>query len=92
MLSIMQKDKERCYICGRIGHMECHHVFGGIANRKLSEKYGLKVYLCPDCHRLEKIAAHRNKNTMDFLHREGQQAFESYYDMDFKAIFGKNYL
>ncbi len=72
--------------------MECHHVFGGIANRKLSEKYGLKVYLCPDCHRLGKIAAHRNKNTMGFLHREGQQAFESYYDMGFKAIFGKNYL
>lgn len=41
----------RCWLCGRWGWLEEHHIFGG-ANRKKSEKYGLKVGLCGDtCHR-----------------------------------------
>ena len=31
----------RCWLCGRWGWLEEHHIFGG-ANRKKSEKYGLK--------------------------------------------------
>lgn len=51
--SIMQdKEDGQCYLC-RILHgdysikpvREEHHVIGGTANRRLSEKYGLKVYL-----------------------------------------------
>ena len=50
--SIMQRgsDWDFCYICGR-NHtadpcgLETHHVFGG-ANRKFSEKYGLKIHIC----------------------------------------------
>ena len=38
----MQKG-ERCYLCGRLTGLERHHVIGGVANRKLSEKYGLWV-------------------------------------------------
>ena len=34
----------RCWLCGRYGLMEEHHIFSG-ANRKLSEKYGLKVMM-----------------------------------------------
>lgn len=47
--SIIQKKKE-CIICNSL-NVEEHHVFFGTANRKLSEKYGLKVYLCAEHHR-----------------------------------------
>ena len=47
--SIIQKKKE-CIICNSLNAEE-HHVFFGTANRKLSEKYGLKVYLCAEHHR-----------------------------------------
>ena len=52
----MQIDKEHCYLCGRNANadyygLDEHHIFFGTANRRLSEKYGLKVYLCHDrCH------------------------------------------
>ena len=47
--SIMQMDWDTCYLCGRnrIAYpcgLEEHHVFGG-ANRKFSEKYGLKIHI-----------------------------------------------
>lgn len=34
-----------CWLCGRWGHLEEHHIFGG-AYRKKSTKYGLTVFLC----------------------------------------------
>lgn len=46
--SIMQQDDNECYLCGANGtmdHLHWHHVFGG-PNRKLSERYGLKVRIC----------------------------------------------
>lgn len=39
-----------CRLCGRIGFMNTHHVFGG-SYRKLSDYYGATVTLCPECHR-----------------------------------------
>ena len=54
--SIMQMDWDTCYLCGRNRiadpcGLEEHHVFGG-ANRKFSEKYGLKIHICGErCHR-----------------------------------------
>lgn len=90
-----------CYRCGRQGQTEKHHIFGG-ANRKLSEKYGLTVHLCHHCHNEPPDGAHFSKETADWLHRIGQQAFEvnRYKDgstweearEEFMDIFGKNYL
>ena len=58
----------RCWLCGRWGWLEEHHIFGG-ANRKKSEKYGLKVGLCGDtCHRNGKDAAHQSAVTALQLH------------------------
>lgn len=92
MKSIMQTDKENCYICrGRA--TEEHHAIYGTANRKLSEKYGLKVYLCPYCHRIGKQAVHRNAETSKRVKIEAQKSFiETYPDLDFLKIFGENYL
>ena len=38
--SIVQTEKE-CWFCGARAGLEEHHIFAGVANRKISEKYGL---------------------------------------------------
>lgn len=92
MKSIMKTEKGICYICSMIGQTEEHHIFGG-ANRRWSEKHGLKVNLCIECHRTGKESVHSNINTNRSLQRQGQQEFEkSSSRKEFMKIFGRNYL
>ncbi len=93
MKSVIQgNEKGVCYLCGRCGPTEEHHIFGG-PNRKLSERYGLKVYLCSSCHRTGKQSVHRDRDIMLSLKQAGQTAFEKTYTrQDFMGLFGKNYL
>lgn len=93
MKSIVENNPaECCYLCGRMGYLERHHIFGG-PNRKLSEKYGLTVHLCRSCHQDSKEGVHFNREKREHLHRIGQQAFEERYpDLSFRGIFGINYL
>ena len=85
--------KGQCFICGKYGDTECHHIFFG-SNRKYSEQYGLTVYLCPECHRTSEIAVHRNKEVRTTLQRIGQRTFEKKCGSreEFVKLFGKNYL
>ena len=84
-----------CFLCGRVGLLEDHHVFGGPL-RKKSEAHGLKVGLCGEsCHRNGKKAAHQCRETSDAL----KQFWQIRYMMkhrasvaEFRAEFGKNYL
>lgn len=77
-----------CWVSGATTNLHEHHIFGG-ARRKLSEKYGLKVYLRFDLHE----RAHREREFADELHRAGQRAFEKTHSREeFMRIFGKNYL
>ena len=74
--------------------LEEHHIFGG-PNRKLSEKYGLKVYLCPEHHQFGEDAVHKNPNTgYDYLLKQiGQDTFDRVYPyLDFRLIFGKRFV
>lgn len=87
-----------CFLCGANGNgdpLERHHIFGG-ANRKLSEKYGLTVYLCGNkCHRNGDYAAHRNADTAKVLHQYGQAKAmreQGWTAEQFRDVFGKNYL
>lgn len=93
MKSIIRNNRKGvCYICSRVTQTEEHHIFFG-PNRKLSEQYGLKVYLCPYCHRDNKNGVHGNKEIADHLHRIGQTAFErDHTRKEFRNIFGKSYL
>lgn len=99
--SIMQNKKE-CFLC-RIEAgkevelpdygLECHHIMNGVANRKLSEKYGLKIWLCPDHHRNKEWAVHRNAGTMLIVKVMGQEKFEKLYGHDkWMQVFGKSYI
>ena len=80
-----------CYLCHAFGATEEHHVFNNNPNRKLSDKYGLTVYLCPACHR----EAHANYKVRVELKRYAQATAMERYEWtidDFRRIFGKNYL
>lgn len=75
--------------------LEEHHVFEGRANRRLSEKYGLKIYLCHEHHNEQSSpeSIHHNKDIDNEIKQITQRAFmKRYPDKDFLAIFGKNYI
>lgn len=72
--SIIQKEK-CCYVCGTTKNLQEHHIFGG-ASRKLSERDGLKVWLCLN-HHTGPQGVHFNPELMDLLHRKGQLAYEA---------------
>lgn len=101
MRSIIHDKTDRtCYICMMLhgdyrqrNNLEEHHVFGGNPNRGLSEKFGLKIYLCAEHHRTSKEAVHKNKQIRIKIQSEAQKAFiRTYPEKDFKEIFGKNYI
>ena len=90
---IQQGDYPVCYLTGRSDHLEEHHVFGG-NNRKLSEKYGLKVYLTAEMHR-GKDGVHNNRELSDELKADIQQKAMEHYNWtieEFRLIFGKSYI
>lgn len=89
--SIMQHSKQ-CFICGSTQWLEEHHVFGG-ANRKNSEKYGLKVWLCHLHHNEPPFGVHHNAENMLKLKQAAQMKFElTHSRKEFMQLFGKNYL
>lgn len=101
MKSIMNTEKGRCYLCGRITGTETHHIFGG-SNRKISDADGLTVELCHLCH----YRCHNGKQSPYVrykLHREGQMQWMGVYGAalleegkdpksEFMKRYGRNYL
>lgn len=100
MKSIMQdKQDHTCYLCMMlladfsIKQTQEHHVIFGTANRRLSEKYGLKVYLCLKHHEEGREAVHKNAANAFLVKKEAQKAFEKRWpELNFRKIFGKNFL
>jgi hypothetical protein len=104
MKSILHDEKEGCYVCThnlvktpysdkRTFYVtECHHIFFGVANRRLSEKHGMKVRLCQEHHR-GNTGVHNNR-VLDLLLKEiAQRKFEETHSrQDFIQVFGKSYL
>lgn len=92
MKSIIQ-DRKECIICGS-WNVEDHHIFFGTGKRKLSEEYGLKVWLCPTHHRLTNGVHGKNGHKLDMQLKElGQKAFEwKHTREEFIERFGRNYL
>lgn len=92
--SILQTEQE-CFFCGTTIWLEEHHVFNGNPNRALSEKYGLKVWLCHAHHNEPPNGVHHNASTNNWLKATVQRKAMDYYKWDvdtFRNIFGKNYL
>lgn len=97
MKSIIQADRGHCFICGRNSNadyfgLDEHHVFFG-ANRKKSEKYGLKVYICHDSCHLNGV--HKSANLNRKVQAVVQKRAMQYYNWtteDFIRKFGRSYL
>lgn len=97
MRSIMHDKRDgTCYLCMAAGDysrqtcLEEHHCIHGTANRRLSERWGLKVYLCPAHHR--HLHDDKDGRIADiYCQIAAERAFrEKYPKKDFRAIFGKN--
>ena len=89
--SILQGER-RCYYCNRINGLEKHHVFAGVANRKISEARGLWVWCCHSCH-TGKNGVQYNKEKNLSLKQDAQRAYEADHSHDeWMALIRKNYL
>ena len=89
--SVINNERE-CYLCGKTVNLERHHIFAGVANRKISEMLGLWVYLCHNCH-TGKNGAQYNKEKGLKLKQDAQRAFEKTHTRDeWMKWIKKNYL
>ena len=93
MRSILQ-DKKESYISGSIYNLEEHHIFFGTANRKVSEKNGLKVWLTSEEHRGTYGVHGKFGRDLDIkLKQDAQRKYEETHTReDFIKLIGKNYL
>lgn len=98
MNSILQDNKDFCYLCGRNRNFEPldkHHIFGG-SMRKKSEQYGLFVFIHHNtCHIFGSNSVHQNNDISVKLKQIAQQTAMDRYGWsvdDFINIFGLNYL
>ncbi len=92
--SIMQENKE-CFITGSTVNLDRHHIFFGSANRKLSEQYGLWVWLTHEIHNAGTYCVHREHELDLMLKQKAQKKAMKHYGwtiIEFIKIFGRNYL
>jgi hypothetical protein len=92
MQSVIQDEKE-CYVCKTTLNLHDHHIFFGTANRKQSEKYGMKVWLCQE-HHTGSTGVHFNKPLDLHLKKLAQEHFEGKIGTRecCRRVFGKSYL
>ena len=90
--SILETESGICYLCGRYTDTALHHIYFG-PKRKMSDRNGFTVFLCPDCHQYATHAVHRCRETDLKLKAECQRVYEQTHDRDdFMRLVGKNYL
>lgn len=94
MGSILNTEQGICFACGKEGHTEEHHIFYGHGNRKVSDKNGFVVYLCPECHRGDYgVHGKYGKELNLALKRRCQAVFEETHSRDeFRKLIGRSYL
>lgn len=94
------KNAGTCYFCMALNgdfrkrnDLQEHHAIYGTANRKHSERYGLKVYLCLQHHTAGPMAVHNNAELRRRLQKEAQEAFEKRYSHEkWMEVFGRNFI
>ena len=92
--SILSNEKS-CYCCHTTINLHRHHIFFGMANRKLSEHDGCWVYLCANHHNMSRYGVHNGNRELDLrLKKECQERWETKNGTreDFIKRYGKSYL
>lgn len=89
--SILQNEKV-CFLCGRQYGLELHHIFAGVANRRISTEHGLTCWLCHECHTGTNGAQYdRDKN--QYLKQMAQAAFEqNHTHEEWMKLIRRNYI
>lgn len=99
--SIMHNRQDKtCYLCILLNgdyttrsNLQEHHVMQGTANRRLAERWGLKVYLCLQHHTVGRFAVHNNADIRHLLQQKAQEIFEKKYSNQlWMQEFGRNYI
>ena len=80
-------------MCHTTQNLHDHHIFYNTANRRLSEKFGLKIWLCAAHHNMSDFGIHFDKDLDLKVKQMAQEVFEQDHSRDeFRQIFGKSYL
>jgi len=96
----LQTSRERCFFCGRGGALDEHHLISGTSGRKKAEQYGLKIYICRDCHLLHDRGYVKIEDTIikeKDIKAMAQKKWEETYGKEnpraeFIDIFGKSWI
>lgn len=95
--SILQADDRICFLCmcmeddTSFKHTQEHHVFGG-PRRGISEREGLKIYLCERHHVYGPYAVHANEEVNRRVKAWAQRMWQREHpDGDWMELMGKNY-
>ena len=86
---------DSCFLCGRFGPVEKHHLLHGTGRRQLAEEDGLYIFLCSNCHTLSPNAVHNNPKVDRMLQAYGQKIWKEKTggtDEDFIRRYGKSYM
>lgn len=85
-------NQEECFICKKRYNLETHHIMNG-PYKAASEKYGLLIKVCSDCHTMAPDSIHRDSKMKKRLKQFGQKYFEQTHPREeFIKEFGQNYL
>lgn len=91
--SVLVDDMSKCIVC-EVPYPEVHHIFFGVANRPISDKYGYVLPLCNKHHTGSAECPHRNR-AIDLAYKTmAQEHFEEHKGnrAAFIALFGQSYL
>ena len=91
--SLLQNDKY-CIVCGTSIDIQYHHIYFGVANRRLSDEDGCTCYICM-AHHTGILGVHHNRELDIGLKQLCQNAWQEHYNKttdDFIKRYGKNYL
>ena len=82
-----------CAVCGR-SPTEVHHLFGGTANRRISDRMGFTIHLCHDHHQGTRGVHGRDGAGLSLqLKQEAQRKWEQDNSrQSFMDLIGRNYL
>lgn len=93
MDSILQTKRE-CLVCNTTYDLHKHHVFYGIANRKLSDKHGCWCWLCANHHNMSDQGIHFDKTLDKTVKAQCQRMWmgDDRTVEEFIKIFGRSFI
>lgn len=91
--SIMQTDK-RCIVTGATDGLDCHHIYFGNPNRRISDENGFWVWIRHDVH----MRLHDKRPPYELLDKQLKRLCQARFEEsvgtreEFMRLIGRNYL